>query len=142
MDIDGHPPFHWLKSVISDWHFFGFATTQVIANGPTWALPTIVLLVNTFPMVSRATQTKIISKSYAPGKLEYQLTTSGPAKLLAFHLLGSCLGFLSLHDLCEKGIWPLCNTHLANACSRHISSQRSATTIQASFVIVEFLQFL
>ena len=54
---------------------------------------TIVLLVETFLTVSQATQTEIICKRYAPEKLEYQLTTSGPAKLLAFHLLGFCLLF-------------------------------------------------
>ena len=35
-----------------------------------------------------------------PREVDNQLTTSGPAKLLAFHLLGSCLRFLSIYDLC------------------------------------------
>ena len=59
--------------------------------------------------------------------------------LLAFHLQGSCLGFLSLYELCQKGLWPLCNVHLENVCSLHIYSQRYATTIQASFVILQSL---
>jgi hypothetical protein len=38
-----------------------------------------------------STPNKIICKSYALGKLTYQLPPSGPTNLLAFHLLG--LGF-------------------------------------------------
>ena len=36
-----------------------------------------VLLSGTFPMVSQMTQTEIVCKRYAPGKLGYQFTTSG-----------------------------------------------------------------
>ena len=53
---------------------------------------TIVLIGETFPMVSRATQTKIICKSYALEKLMYQLTTLLFTKLLVFHFLGSYIG--------------------------------------------------
>ena len=73
-------------------HFFGFATAQEITIGSS-THSTILLLHETFLTISRATQMEIICKSYAPRKLTYQLTTSRPAKLLAFHLPMPCLGF-------------------------------------------------
>jgi hypothetical protein len=70
----------------------------------------------------RAPQTKIVCKSYTPGKLTYQLPPSGPANLLDFHLPG--LGFWILLML-KRPLEPHCNDHLlANASSHHISSQR------------------
>jgi hypothetical protein len=65
---------------------------------------------------------EIVCKSYAPGKLTYQLPPLGPTNLLDFHLPG--LGFWIL--LMLKGPLELhCNDHpLANASSHHISSQR------------------
>jgi hypothetical protein len=77
--------------------FVGIVVTYIVA------LFTITLLGDTFPMVSQATQTKIVCKSYIPWKLMYQPTTLGFTKLLVFHLLGSCLGFLYLYALCYKG---------------------------------------
>jgi hypothetical protein len=65
-------------------------------------------------------------RSYAkvttPGELTYQLPPSGPTNLLAFHLPG--LWFWILLML-KRPLEPHCNNHLlANASSRHISSQR------------------
>jgi hypothetical protein len=61
-------------------------------------------------------------KSYAPGKLTYQLPPSGPVNLLDFHLPG--LGFWILLML-KRPLEPHCNNHiLVNASSHHISSQR------------------
>jgi hypothetical protein len=67
-------------------------------------------------------QTEIVCKSYAPGKLTYQLPPSGPTNLLDFHLPG--LGFWILLML-KRPLEPHCNNHLlVNASSHHISSQR------------------
>jgi hypothetical protein len=69
-----------------------------------------------------APQTEIVCKSYAPGKLTYQLPPSGPTNLLAFHLPG--LGFWILLML-KRPLEPHCNNHLlTDASSHHISSQR------------------
>ena len=114
--------FHWLKNSYFSLAgvFYDFLSPKL--SRPPWG--TVVLLGETFPIVFRATQMEIICKSYAPGKLTYQLTTLWPTQLLAFQLLRSYLGFVCLYVLCWKGLWPLCNTHLANAHSHQISSQR------------------
>jgi hypothetical protein len=49
------------------------------------------LLDDTFPTSYHTPKTKIVCKSYDPGKLMHQLTQTGPTWLLALHLLG--LGF-------------------------------------------------
>jgi hypothetical protein len=77
-----------------------------------------------------------VCKSYAPGKLTYQLPPSGPTNLLAFHLSG--LGFWILLML-KRPLEPHCNNHLlANVSSRHISSHRYAATILASLSLYIF----
>ena len=60
----------------------------------------IALLRNTFLTISWATQIEIVWKSHTPKKLTYQFIALGFTKLLVFHLLGSCLGFLSFYGLC------------------------------------------
>lgn len=55
---------------------------------------TIVSLRETFPKVSLDTQMDIVCKSYTLGKLTYQRTTLRFTKMLAFHLLGSGLGYI------------------------------------------------
>jgi hypothetical protein len=84
--------------------------------------PKVVFLGYIFPMSYRVPQTEIICKSYAPGKLMYQLVPLVPTNLLDFHLPG--LGFWILLML-KRPLEPHCNNHLlANASSHHISSQR------------------
>lgn len=65
----------------------------IIYEGMLYSLLTILITSNMFLMVSWATQTKIICKHYALGKLKYQLTTCRLTKLLAFDLIGFCLGY-------------------------------------------------
>ena len=55
---------------------------------------TIILLDEEFAKVSQATQIEIINKSYTPGKLMRQLTTSSFTKLFSFHHIGWCLGYI------------------------------------------------
>lgn len=52
-----------------------------------------VLHINTFLIISRVTQTKIMFKIYGPGKLMRQLTSLGLNKLLAFQLVGLYFGY-------------------------------------------------
>ena len=77
VDISGHPPFHWLKTIISDWHFlpvFCFLNFW----GRFEALNNVFYsLAGPFQQVSWATQMEIVCKSYAPRKWGYQFTTSG-----------------------------------------------------------------
>jgi hypothetical protein len=71
--------------------------------------------------VSRAPNRDRMQK-LCPREVDVQLPPSGPANLLAFHLSG--LGFWILLML-KIPLEPHCNNHLlANASSRHISSQR------------------
>ena len=50
VDISGHPPFHWLKTVISDWQFWvpnfrgHFEALNDIFLGIAWARSAIALL--------------------------------------------------------------------------------------------------
>lgn len=44
-------------------------------------------------MVSWAIKMEIVCKTYTPRKLTYQLTIAAFTKLLAFHLLDSCIGY-------------------------------------------------
>jgi hypothetical protein len=88
----------------------------------------------------RAPQTEIVCKSYAPGKLTYQLPPLRPANLLDFHLLG--LGFWILLML-NNPLEPHCKDHLLlNAISGHISSQRYPATILASLSLCFFTVFV
>ena len=68
--------------------FFRIAVAQSVAKGSSHVCFTIVILSESFQMVSQVTQMEIICKIYTPMKLTYQLTTSRPTKLLVFHLLG------------------------------------------------------
>jgi hypothetical protein len=67
-------------------------------------------------------QMDIVCKSYALGKLTYQLPSSGPTNLLEFHLPG--LGFWIFFML-KRTLEPHCKHHhiLVNEHSHHISSQ-------------------
>jgi hypothetical protein len=101
--------------------FWGFGA-QMTAKISNLRHSKIFLLGYTFPTVYRVPQTGIVCKSYAPGKLAYQLPPLGPANLLDFHLPG--LGFWILVML-KIPLEPHCNNHLlSNASSHHISSQR------------------
>jgi hypothetical protein len=70
--------------------FFGHDKSPMIPKDMVW-IEKYVLLGYTFPTRYRMPQIEIICKSYALGKLMYQLPPSRPANLLAFHLSG--LGF-------------------------------------------------
>jgi hypothetical protein len=61
---------------------------------------------NHIPTVYQEPQTKIICKSYTPGKLTYQLPPLGPANFFSFHLSG--LGFWILLIL-KIPLEPHCN---------------------------------
>ena len=58
-----------------------------------WDFLTIVFPRDNFLTISQATQMYIVCKCYTLGKLMYQLKTLGFTKQLAFHLLGSILGY-------------------------------------------------
>ena len=78
-----------------------------IVGGILLDLFTIVLLDESFPTIYRVTQMEIVCKCYAPGKLTYQLTILGLTKLLAFHLLVSCLVYKhgSYGKIMPTGSW-------------------------------------
>jgi hypothetical protein len=128
--------FHWLEKQFFTLTFFGvpnFWGRFEALNDVFWGFRVqgtikvigleqskIVLLGYTFPTVYRAPQMEIVCKSYAPGKLTYQLSPSGSANLLDFHLSG--LGFWILLML-KRPLEPHCNDHLlTDASSCHISS--------------------
>jgi hypothetical protein len=74
-----------------------------------------------------APKTKIVCKSYDPGKLMYQLTPTGPTWILALHLLllvfwmSMVLKFM--FDV-KIPLDPHSNHLPVNECNHHISSQR------------------
>ena len=81
--------YQWLPTIpLAQNNYFRLTAFQVpnfrgrfeALNDVFWASPFYfinVLLDGTFPTVSRMTQMEIVCKSYAPGKLGDQFTTSG-----------------------------------------------------------------
>ena len=107
VDIGGHPlsptgPNHvfgnfdnlLFLAVFNFWGHFEALNDVFLENEEKHGLyinvshPKVVFIGWIFPTSYHAPQTEIVCKSYAPGKLTYQLPPSGPTNLLAFHLLG------------------------------------------------------
>lgn len=73
-----------------------------VSEGMVEDILTIVVLGQTFPTVSWATQIEIICKIYASWKLTCQLTTLGFTKLLEFYILWSCLQYTLKKEWCRN----------------------------------------
>jgi hypothetical protein len=86
---------------LSTFHFLVSCLGYTIVEVIMYDLFTIVLLNRIFPKFFQETQMEIICESYTDKKLRYQLTSLRFTKLLAFHLLSSCLGYIIYEGVVE-----------------------------------------
>ena len=66
--------------------FFGLSSLMIIEGSNL--SPKMNLLDDTFPMIYRVPQTKIVCQSYAPEKLLHQTTQNGVHKTVGFSYSG------------------------------------------------------